>query len=223
MAAFGVVLCALGTALVIAPLDAASLWPWTITPLTGRAIGTFVLAQGVLALTVCREPTGAGCGRRCCQTLVLGVLHLGAIVRFTDTLDWDTLGAWLYLAGARSCSASGLRPPARREARLRPRAARGQPDALRRRNRSSGSTALDPPQPRQVLPVVRLLRVLHRQVGVVLVGAARCRTARSARPRPLDDRLRRAERRVRRDLDAEATLRWANAVAVGATSAIAPP
>ena len=49
----GAVMVALGTALVVAPEDAASLWPWELTPLTGRAIGTFVLSQGTLSLMVC--------------------------------------------------------------------------------------------------------------------------------------------------------------------------
>jgi len=97
---FGVALCALGTALVIAPLDVASLWPWTITPLTGRALGTFVLAQGALALTVCRERDWGRVRPPMYQAVVLGVLQLGAILRFSDTLDWDTPGAWIYLANA---------------------------------------------------------------------------------------------------------------------------
>jgi hypothetical protein len=97
--AFGLVLSALGTALIVAPVDAASLWPWTLTPLTGRAIGTFVLAQGVLALAVAREADWGRVRPATLQNLVLGVLHLGALARFSDTLDWGTFGAWAYLAG----------------------------------------------------------------------------------------------------------------------------
>ena len=98
-AAFGLVLSVIGTALIIAPVDAASLWPWTVTPLTGRAIGTFVLAQGVLALTVAREADWGRVRPAMLQNVVLGVLHLGAVARFSDTLDWGTFGAWAYLAG----------------------------------------------------------------------------------------------------------------------------
>ena len=96
----GGALALLGAALVIAPADAASLWPWTITPLTGRAIGTFVLAQGALALTVCRERDWGRVRPPMYQAVVLGVLQLGAILRFSDTLDWDTPGAWIYLGAA---------------------------------------------------------------------------------------------------------------------------
>ena len=93
---------------MIAPLDAASLWPWTITPLTGRAIGTFVLAQGALALTVCRERDWGRVRPPMYQAVVLGVLHLGAILRFSDTLDWDTPGAWLYLGAVLAVLAVGV-------------------------------------------------------------------------------------------------------------------
>jgi hypothetical protein len=91
------VMVVLGTALVVAPEDAASLWPWQLTPLTGRAIGTFVLSQGVLAIAVCWERDWSRVRPAMLQNLVLGTLHLAAVARFSDTLDWDAAGAWLYL------------------------------------------------------------------------------------------------------------------------------
>jgi hypothetical protein len=103
----GVAMVALGTALVIAPLDAASIWPWHVTPLTGRAIGTFVLAQGVLALTVCRERDWSRVRPAMFQFVVLGTLQLVAVARFSDTLDWDRGGAWIYLAFVVSVLAVG--------------------------------------------------------------------------------------------------------------------
>jgi hypothetical protein len=96
IAAQGSVMVALGAALV-APVDAASLWPWTVTPLTGRAIGTFVLAQGVLSLVVCRERDWSRVRPAMLQCAVVGTLQLVAILRFSDTFDWDTAGAWIYL------------------------------------------------------------------------------------------------------------------------------
>jgi len=107
IAAQGIVMVALGAALVIAPVDAASLWPWTVTPLTGRAIGTFVLAQGVLALVVCRERDWSRVRPAMLQCAVVGTLQLVAILRFSDTLDWDTAGAWIYLGFVVSLLAVG--------------------------------------------------------------------------------------------------------------------
>jgi len=103
----GSVMTALGIALVIAPADAASLWPWELTPLTGRAIGTFVLSQGVLALVVCRERDWSRVRPAMLQLVVLGVLQLVAVARFSDTLDWDTAGAWVYVGFVASLLAVG--------------------------------------------------------------------------------------------------------------------
>jgi hypothetical protein len=103
----GVVMVALGTALVIAPGDAGSLWPWQLTPLTGRAIGTFVLSQGTLSLMVCLERDWTRMRPPMLQMLVLGTLHLLAVARYSDTLDWDTTGAWLYLGFVVSLLAVG--------------------------------------------------------------------------------------------------------------------
>ena len=107
-------------------MDAVTGWAWLVlyaifppavvllltrqirTPLTGRAIGTFVLAQGALALTVCREHDWGRVRPPMYQAVVLGVLQLGAILRFSDTLDWDTPGAWIYLGAVLAVLAVGV-------------------------------------------------------------------------------------------------------------------
>jgi hypothetical protein len=130
-AAFGTALALLGAALVIAPQTADALWPWPLTPLTGRAIGTFVLAQGVLALAVCRERDWGRVRPAMLQQLVVGVLQLAALLRFSGTLDWDRAGAWIYLGavlalvGAGALGVTRRRDPAARPSRSRrsPRAA----------------------------------------------------------------------------------------------------
>jgi len=107
LGALGTAMTLLGAALVIAPQDADALWPWTLTPLTGRAIGTFVLAQGVLALVVCRERDWARVRPAMLQQLVVGVLQLVAVLRFSGTLDWDRAGAWIYLGAVLALLGAG--------------------------------------------------------------------------------------------------------------------
>src|SRR5215218_4751030 len=107
LALLGGALVLLGAALVVAPVDAAALWPWPLTPLTGRAIGTFVLAQGALALVVCREHYWGRVRPAMLQQLVVGVLQLVALARFSGTLDWDRAGAWLYLAAVLAILGTG--------------------------------------------------------------------------------------------------------------------
>jgi hypothetical protein len=43
----GAALLAFGVLLFVAPVDFASIWPWPLTPLTGRAIGAFLCGFGV--------------------------------------------------------------------------------------------------------------------------------------------------------------------------------
>lgn len=128
----GGVMVALGTALIIAPTDAASLWPWPLTELTGQAIGTFVLAQGVLLWTACRERDWTRVRPAMAQYVVLAVLQLGAVARFSGTFDWDEAGAWLYLgfllgvlamalAGARAALAAAPENAWTRRAGIAPR------------------------------------------------------------------------------------------------------
>jgi hypothetical protein len=98
----------LGVALVLVPEHAASLWPWPLTALTGRAIGVFVLAQGVLVLTACRERDWGRVRPAMLQYVVLGTLQLIALARFSDTLDWARPGAWLYLGFVLSVLCAGV-------------------------------------------------------------------------------------------------------------------
>jgi len=90
------VMVLLGTALIVAPVRAAALWPWQITPLTGRAIGVFVLAQGALISTVCRERDWGRVRPAMLQYALVGALHLVALLRFSDTVEWDRPAAFLY-------------------------------------------------------------------------------------------------------------------------------
>ena len=125
LAAQGAVMAAVGAALAHAPHDAAALWPWPLPPLAAQAVGVFVLAQGALLLTASREGDWGRVRPAMLQYVVLATLHLVALARFPDTLDWGTAGAWLYLAwlvgvlatalyGARHALAARRREPAAR-------------------------------------------------------------------------------------------------------------
>ena len=94
----GAVMALAGAALTALPEDLGGFWPWQLTALPGRAIGVFVLAQGVLVLTACREGDWGRVRPAMAQYLLLGVLQLVAVLRFSDTLDWGSPGAGLYLA-----------------------------------------------------------------------------------------------------------------------------
>lgn len=102
------VVLVIGAALVVAPSTADSLWPWPLTPLTSRAVGAWLLALAV-GLTVAvweRDWT-----RIRVSTLTFAaapLLQFVALARYSDTVNWDTAGIWLYVAFLSSILILGL-------------------------------------------------------------------------------------------------------------------
>jgi len=97
-----------GLALFLAPEAANPLWPWSLTTLTARAIGAWLLGLGVIQFHAFREndllrvrPLGAG-------LTVFGVLQLVALARYSDEMAWGTAGALLYLLFLVSLLPAGL-------------------------------------------------------------------------------------------------------------------
>jgi hypothetical protein len=81
-----VVLVIVGAGLLVAPLTLAALWPWELTPLTGRAIGAWLVSLAVVAAEALYEndmqrirPAGAG-------ALAFAVLQTLALVRYWSDL-----------------------------------------------------------------------------------------------------------------------------------------
>lgn len=94
----GAMMAVLGAALLLAPLEAARFWAWSLTDLTGRAIGAWLLSLGVAALHVGWEddlrttrPAIVGYG-------ALAVLQLVALARYGNVPDWGDPRPYLYLA-----------------------------------------------------------------------------------------------------------------------------
>lgn len=89
---------AVGLALFVAPDVTRSLWPWTLTTLTARAIGAWLIAIAVFLLHAHREgdlarirPVGGG-------LTSFGVLELIALARYPGEMAWASPAAWIYLA-----------------------------------------------------------------------------------------------------------------------------
>lgn len=90
-------LLASGAALLIAPVELGSAWPWPLTPLTGRVVGVFLLAQGILLAFALREGSRRLVRIVMLETALLGGLHLLALARFSDDVQWGEPTAWLYV------------------------------------------------------------------------------------------------------------------------------
>ncbi len=107
LAAQGAVLLVVGAALFVAPADAASLWSWTLTPLTGRAIGAWSLAIGASALQAAWEADWDRIRAGMLGYAAIAVLALLALVRFADTPD-PGAALWLLLLFLAVMLATGL-------------------------------------------------------------------------------------------------------------------
>src|SRR3989442_1054228 len=83
-----------GGGLLVAPLVIGPAWPWTLTALTGRAIGAWLVGIGFAAVHASWEndlsrtrPLEGGYA-------VFAVLQLVALARYSSELNWSTPAAW---------------------------------------------------------------------------------------------------------------------------------
>lgn len=93
------VLLALGSALLVDPGWADAAWPWPLSPLTGRAIGAWLVGLGVAsahALVVDDRPSLRPLG---ITGVLFGALQGIALLRHGDALDWGGVPASGYVAG----------------------------------------------------------------------------------------------------------------------------
>jgi hypothetical protein len=102
------VLIPLGALMFAAPGVARPLWPWVVhSPLALRVLAAWVLSFGVLAVHAIRENDVDRIKVALLCYPVLGVLHIIALLRFGEVVQWHELGAWLYLGFLASTFALG--------------------------------------------------------------------------------------------------------------------
>ena len=98
-----------GTALFLVPQTMAALWPWALTPLTGQAVGAWLIGVGVTAAQMCWENDFGCVYAGMVGYAVLGALHLLALARYVGgTVDWSEAGGWIYLLFVLSVLGVGL-------------------------------------------------------------------------------------------------------------------
>jgi hypothetical protein len=87
-----------GAALFLVPQTMAALWPWALTPLTGQAVGAWLIGIGVTAAQMCWENDLGRVYAGMAGLGVLGALQLLALARYGGgTVDWSRAGGWIYL------------------------------------------------------------------------------------------------------------------------------
>jgi hypothetical protein len=120
LAVEGLVLLAVGLALYLAPATAEVLWPWTLTPLTARAVGSWLVAYGVAAALLLRAGDLDLLRVPAVAYAVLGVLQLVVVGRFADVVRWGSASALVLVVMATAVAATGAAAFVAAEARPGP-------------------------------------------------------------------------------------------------------
>ncbi|MGH8912209.1 MAG: hypothetical protein ACRDVD_06825 [Acidimicrobiia bacterium] len=93
----GIVLAAVGIALLVAPSSAMSMWPWTLTPLTARAIGAWLTSLAVVAVHSLWINSAHALRPAGWAYLTFGILQSVAVLRYPDEVAWTTTSGVAYL------------------------------------------------------------------------------------------------------------------------------
>jgi hypothetical protein len=97
LAAHAVILIPVGMAMFASPDHAAAAWPWNVPVLSARVLAAWAISFGVLALHAIRENDLDRTKVMLWGYPVLGVLHIIALLRFGDVMQWHEPGAWFFV------------------------------------------------------------------------------------------------------------------------------
>lgn len=93
-----VIMLVTGAALLAVPATVAEVWPWAITPLTGRAIGAWLLSLGVAAAHALVEGDLRRLVPAAWAYLGFALFQTWALARYPDDMAWGEPMAYAYLA-----------------------------------------------------------------------------------------------------------------------------
>jgi len=99
---------AVGASLFARPGTAAHLWPWPLTPLTARAVASWLIGLGIVLVWAILERDWRRLEPATLAYLVLGVVQFVAIARYPHTIDWGRPAAWIYVVTVGAVLASGV-------------------------------------------------------------------------------------------------------------------
>jgi hypothetical protein len=107
LAVESLVLFVVGILLYAVPTSVDTVWPWQLTPFTGRIIAAWLLA---FAAATALAAVAGDLERLRTATIAytaFGVLVLVAVLRFPETFDWSDPKAWLFVAMSVAVVATG--------------------------------------------------------------------------------------------------------------------
>ncbi|MGY1671914.1 hypothetical protein [Geodermatophilus sp. SYSU D00710] len=100
LAVESVVLLAVGAAISVSPTTSETLWPWTLTPLTARVVGAWLIAFGIATALAALAGDLERLRTATIAYTVFGALELLVVLLHREHVAWDRPAAWLYVAFA---------------------------------------------------------------------------------------------------------------------------
>jgi len=100
-----------GFALFLAPQTTMGLWPWQLTPLTARAIGSWMCAVGATGAIIAWEDDLSRVAASLAGFGAFGIFQFISLFRYQEGIDWRTSSSFLYvllLLSISIVSAAGL-------------------------------------------------------------------------------------------------------------------
>ena len=103
----GGMMAVMGLALFVVPESATLLWPWPLTPLTARMVGSFYLAFGVSLFAAARENDYARIRVSSLACVVFAALQFITVMRY-PVVDWSAHPGQLLVAMLLALLAMGI-------------------------------------------------------------------------------------------------------------------
>jgi hypothetical protein len=91
------VLAGVGVALFAAPVAAAPLWPWALTPMMAQAIGAWLIGLGVAAGQMLAERDPRRVRPAAAGSLLLALFLAIALARYPHQFHWGSAAGITYL------------------------------------------------------------------------------------------------------------------------------
>jgi hypothetical protein len=86
----------------------ADIWPWTLTALTAKAVGTWLIGIGTIAAFIALVDDRADIAGNSVAYLVLSVVSFLGLARFGDEVDFDSVSGILFVVFLVSVLLAGL-------------------------------------------------------------------------------------------------------------------
>jgi hypothetical protein len=94
----GAIMVVTAAGLAVIPEDMADIWPWTLTPLTARVLGSWIAGFGLVALWGAWENDRFRVLPATAMLGFVGLSQLLTVLRFEEDMSWDEPGSWIYVA-----------------------------------------------------------------------------------------------------------------------------